>query len=44
MRCAARSVRRAVSALGRDEALAAALWERSEELTGVRFAWPALTR
>ena len=32
------------SALGRDEALAAALWERSEELTGVRFPWPALTR
>ena len=31
------------SALGRDEALAAVLWERSEELTGVRFAWPALT-
>jgi NAD(P)-dependent dehydrogenase (short-subunit alcohol dehydrogenase family) len=31
------------SALARDEALAAALWERSEELTGVRFPWPALT-
>jgi hypothetical protein len=31
------------SALGRDEALAAALWERSEELTEVRFAWPAFT-
>jgi NAD(P)-dependent dehydrogenase (short-subunit alcohol dehydrogenase family) len=28
------------SALGRDAALAAALWERSEELTGVRYQWP----
>ena len=25
----------------RDAALASALWERSEELTGVRFGWPA---
>ena len=24
----------------RDAALASALWERSEELTGVRFGWP----
>ena len=30
------------SAPARDAALASALWERSEELTGVRFAWPAL--
>jgi hypothetical protein len=24
----------------RDAALASALWQRSEELTGVRFGWP----
>ena len=28
-----------ISALGRDEYLASALWDRSEELTGVTFAW-----
>ncbi len=39
-RCEARSVRRAAAVPPRDAALASALWERSEELTGVRFGWP----
>lgn len=30
-----------VSALGQDASLAAQLWDRSEELTGISFQWPA---